>query len=848
LLNKIIELLEHRVIDRLISIYRKIKPSKTYWTIVLPVILFILSQAKSWHIAKFIANFSEKQVENDIHPVFWSIMHSLSLEFYDDTNWYLVILGILILIILTYAFVKENNSKPFVKDNISAFLLQKLSEKENTINRLKNTNKSLAKEHKKQINLLQKEIRDIKNIHSILKNNKLEENVLNEINKQLHTKSIGEVLFFLNNLERPWSLSSSEDGTTVLIGYGDDEGKLLQFDLETKKVSPYWTEGSYTFSMDFIDKSRAAVGTNNGTILLIDLINNVRLKSKNISNSTIKDIKYLKNKEILYAITVDEIFVLDILTLDIKDSQNLHFNPWDILLIPNTNMFTVQGTSVTLELYEYTDDGLTKLDSKSLASKNRDMTSIDYNKNHQWIVSASETGFIYIWEVSNKKLKQIHEVDLDGNMIYWLQTKGEYIAFASSRNGVGYIDLKANKLIYIPESQNEGKIKLQEINNNIYLLYTKENKDLAIANLSTNELDIHSIAHRADYIDLTINGDILGITQEGIILDNFIQDTIPTIHNYDFNSKEKNMLVSEFIFNKTEESIILQLKDQSLSKISFDTNMVQPIDFYTKTNIELQDFYGDKILTSDYQNIDVLDIKNKTTININLESQFTTSIDRYSLLSETQTLLINTPDYASTPSIAAKINVLNSHGNIEYTKELETALHFVSVYDSKVVSADIMDESTIFDINTQATDSFDTGFAFGEDGDTFLFSDCKYCMALSITTDSDVSYELKYYDLFNFDANNRSKMIWRVEDPILSDFSLLGFCQLDNNFYIINKQSGELISISIDNGDMVNTYKLQENIIDIKISDSGKYIAWKLKTGEFSYISYPFQSCEVLDA
>jgi len=654
--------------------------------------------------------------------------------------------------------------------------------------------------------------------------------------------------FITKDLERPWSLGGNSKGTIALIGYGNDEGKLLQFNLKTKSTSSYWTEGSYTFSMDFINKSCAIIGTNNGYIVLIDLVNNVRLKNKKISNSTIKDIKYSKNQEVLYVITVDKIFALDASALEIKHSQSLDINPWDILLIPDTNIFAVQGTSVTLELYEYTNDGFTKLDSESLGSKNRDMTSISYNKNHHWLVSASETGFIYIWEVSHKKLKKIHEIDLDGNKIYWVQTKDEYIAFASSRNGVGYIDLKANKLIYIPKSQNEGKIKLQEINNKTYLLYTKENRELSLANLSTNELDIYSIPHTADYIDLTINGDIIGITQEGIILDNFIHNDVLKVHHYDFNSKKNSMYIEEFIFNKTEESIILKLKDKSLSKISLDTNLVQPIDFYTKTNIELQDFYGDKVLTSNYQNIDLIDIENKTTTNINLESQFATSIDKYSLLSETQILLINTPDYASTPSIPAKINVLNKNGDIAYAKELETALHFVSVYNTKIVSADIMDESTIFDVNTHITDSFDTGFAFGEDGDTLLFNDCKYCMTLSITADGDVSYELKCYDLFNIDTNNRSKMIWKVEDPILSDFSLLGFCQLDNNFYIINKQSGELISISIDNGNIVNTYKLQENIIDIKLSESGKYIAWKLKSGEFSYISYPFQSCKVSNA
>lgn len=95
------------------------------------------------------------------------------------------------------------------------------------------------------------------------------------------------------------------------------------------------------------------------------------------------------------------------------------------------------------------------------------------------------------------------------------------------------------------------------------------------------------------------------------------------------------------------------------------------------------------------------------------------------------------------------------------------------------------------------------------------------------------------------DDNGDSKAIWQHEAPWLSSFKPLGYSELDKYFYIVNEVNGEIISLDITNGDMITSYKIQKNIAAIKMSNSGKYIAWRLKTGEFSYISYPFKSCEV---
>jgi len=648
------------------------------------------------------------------------------------------------------------------------------------------------------------------------------------------------IIFFTHDIERPWSLKSSTNGKYALIGYGDDEGQLLQLDLETKEISHYWTEGRHTFSIEFTDDNHAIVGTNNGFIVLLDLVNKVRLKSLKISDSTIKDIQYSKDNKTIFLITIDELFALDISTLEIQHKISLDFNPWDIVLIPNTNLIAIQGNKITLELYEYTNNNFVKLDSKSYGPKKRDMTSMAYNKKHNWLISASEKGFIYIWDISNKKLEQLHEIDLDGDRLYWIQSDDNYITFSSSNKGTGYIDIDANKFMWIPKTKTEGNIKLQVISGTTYLLYTTNNNELGLANLTTNDLNIYDVPHRADYIDLTINGDILGITEEGIVLANFLKEEVVTTYNYDFNSNGSNIFVKNFLFNASDDSILIEQKEGELSILELHDNIIIPIDFYKNNDTNIKDFYGKKILTLDYQKINILDIENKEVKELNLSESFSTTIERCKLLNENEILLINSPDYSKEIDIPAKINILDIDGKLKYSKEIKTTLHFISVYDNKIVEADIINKSSIFDLNTHTTSYFNIGYAFGDsiDKDTLLFDDCKYCIRLS-------EVEMSCYDLSKLDANNRSKRIWRVEDPILSDYSLLGFSKEDKNFYIVNKQTGELISLDIKNGDILNTYKLQENIIDIKMSENGKYIAWTLKTGEFSYISYPFQSCEV---
>jgi len=110
-LDKLLKATEHKLIDNLIAIWKKVKPSKTYWTIAIPLGLGIFSQAKSWKLAAVIASYAEKQIEGSDYPLMWEFFSAVANEFNDEANWNVVMVGLVVLVIVTYAFGKESKIK-----------------------------------------------------------------------------------------------------------------------------------------------------------------------------------------------------------------------------------------------------------------------------------------------------------------------------------------------------------------------------------------------------------------------------------------------------------------------------------------------------------------------------------------------------------------------------------------------------------------------------------------------------------------------------------------------------------------------------------------------------------------
>lgn len=656
--------------------------------------------------------------------------------------------------------------------------------------------------------------------------------------------------FITTNLDRPWSFKISEDAKRALIGFGDDEGQLTQFDMEKKEVSKsYWTEGSYTSSIEFLSNSKAIIGTSNGFVLFIDLERKEVLNKNKISDYSIKDLKLSNDTKIMYAITSNKILAFSTSSLKLIFSKDVEFNPWHIVLIPNTNMMAIEGNRVSLAVYKYTQNEFFKVDSVKYGTDNEDMISLSFNEKNSWLIATSEVGYLYIWTISSNGLKKQHEINFKGDELSWLQSDDDYIVFSTLSNGVSFITMAEGKLINIPKSKNGEIIKFNKIHNKYYLLYLIQG-GIAIADIKSNDLEIYSLddlPYGIRFIDFTQNGDIIGVTSEGIVISNFLQQKEGNDTKYNFNSKEKNIAVEKFIFNELDESIVLQCKDGTIKVISLVDTQISDIDFSFKDTyaVEIKGFYGENILLSNYQDIYILHSQIHTVKEIiNQDEQFT-SIKHIKLIDKNYYAIVNNSDYMATPIVWDYLKVYDFKGNEMSSQKLEDIYASMFVSNSKLVTTSMHHPSEIIDLETNEIMKFDIGYNFDGDGGTILFDNEKY--AIRIAIGSHFNHYMSSYNLMVKEKNGEAKKIWEIEDPRLGSFSPLGYCKLDDYFYIVDRTSGEMMSIDKNSGDIINMYKLQNSIEDVEMSNSGKYIAWRLKTGEFSYISYPFKSCEVSD-
>lgn len=422
--------------------------------------------------------------------------------------------------------------------------------------------------------------------------------------------------FVTTGLDRPWSFKTSKDGKIALIGFGDNEGQLTQFDIEKKEVvQSYWTEGSYTSSIEFLSNSKAIVGTSNGFVLFVDLERKEIFNKNKISNNPIKNIKLANDKSILYFITNTELISLDANSLKQLYKRNLTFNPWDIILIPKSDFLVIGGTENKLELLDC--NSLEIIDSKTCGEKHHAIGFLSFNKVNNSLFSGGESGFLNAWRISSEGLQKFGAMVFNQDISY-IESNNQYLLFSTS-DGHILIDFEKKNHFKIEGSKGESRFSLQEIENNFYLLYQEKNTNLSIINLEEKDkviFQLKDLSYGIEFIDLTPRGDVIAITSEGIIISDFITKKKQITTKYDFNSKEKNIAVKSFLFNEIDESIALQCKDETLKVISLDDSSISDIDFSLNDvyGLEMKDFYGDTILLSTYKDIYII---NKTTKSLN---------------------------------------------------------------------------------------------------------------------------------------------------------------------------------------------------------------------------------------
>jgi len=654
------------------------------------------------------------------------------------------------------------------------------------------------------------------------------------------------------NLRHLWSFNVSEDEKTALIGFGDDEGQLLQFDIEKKRVyRTYWTEGKYTSSIEFLSNSKAIIGTNNGFIMLIDLKQKEILSKNKISDKSIKELKLSSDGTMMFAITSNEVLAFEINSLTILFQKKLEFDPWDIV-VATSEFIVIGGTNNKLELLD--SKNFNMIDSISCGNENKDVSSLLYDKNSSLLISGTESGTLDMWQISKNGLIKDKEFKI-GDNVYWLQRTNEYVAFSTSTMGIIFYLThltQEQKLLSVPNAFRESKFALKTINNQTHLLYQQKNRNLSLSNITKGEFDFFQLIDlpsNVEFLDLTSNGDIIAVASEGIIIANFMKKSNSHTTKYDFNSKLKNIAVEKFIFNELNDSIVLQCRDKTLKIISLhDANSIYDIDFpYDDSyGVEIKDFYQEMILLANYKNVYIINMQTKTTKEIlNLDNASFQPIEKIKILNNKSYAIVNRADYRATPIIWNYLKKYDFDGNEIDSQKLGDITHSMFVSNNKLVTTSIGESSKIIYLDTNKIEKFEIGYCFNENDGTVLFDDEKYCIGIAIGR--HFNYYMSCYDLTRKEDNGYARMIWEVEDPSLESFVPLGYCKSNQYFYIINKSSGDMISIDKLNGNIMKFYRLQDSLEDVQMSKSGKYIAWRLKTGEFSYISYPFQACEVTD-
>ncbi|CAA6812090.1 MAG: Unknown protein, partial [uncultured Sulfurovum sp.] len=205
----------------------------------------IFSQAKSWKFAAVIASYAEKQVEGSEYPWMWEIIATIAEEFNNEVNVFVVAIGLIVLIIVTYAFGKEQSDKH------TDFFVEELKRKNEEIERLQEALKSTPSNQEKllfstQIEVLSNELIKVKETEKRLKENALEVEVVKVVTEILNEKGIDEALAYLENLDIQKLTEKNREYSKALLTQAD----LYELRNEHLKANKYYIK-SIGFDRNF---------------------------------------------------------------------------------------------------------------------------------------------------------------------------------------------------------------------------------------------------------------------------------------------------------------------------------------------------------------------------------------------------------------------------------------------------------------------------------------------------------------------------------------------------------------------------------------------------------------------
>jgi len=123
LTTKLNTLLQNPLVETIINLIKKLKSSKSYWSVSYLILLFTIREAIAWKFGSAIQAFCETQATESAYPLFWDIV---GFVFDVGGSIELVILGVFIFLVLSIVKVSEANGEtkatPF-KEKLLGFMI-----------------------------------------------------------------------------------------------------------------------------------------------------------------------------------------------------------------------------------------------------------------------------------------------------------------------------------------------------------------------------------------------------------------------------------------------------------------------------------------------------------------------------------------------------------------------------------------------------------------------------------------------------------------------------------------------------------------------------------------------------
>lgn len=627
-------------------------------------------------------------------------------------------------------------------------------------------------------------------------------------------------LHSFNHIESIWSFAVSGDGLTALVGVGEDKAGLIQFAVDKGTiVGNYRLPGKYVMCMGFITNTRVVVGTSNGYVAIIDLKNTLVIKNAAIESAgnSIRSLIYTEVDERIYVATTNKMLALSSISFDVLFEQKINFSPWDILAIPNSKLVVISGGRNKIALYACGASSFKFIDSVSCGPEKRDVSSIIFSDCNNLLISASESGFLDFWNVTHQGFHLERHVEVD-DRIYSLCSEDNFVTFSGNNGGIYLYNIEKNTLANIFEGRKGSKPVLSKVKGKIFLMaQLSTDNEVIVADLTNNDwnfLRYQDLSNLDNLMAVTVNGDIILMSSDGITSSNLFDArkelTLST-------EKTCIPLAQKILFNQHCDSLLVQAKDCSYHVLNLTDNHINRLNLPNGNgNLAISDFMNELVLLRSSNKITVIDISNDNAVST-IDCNFEYPISDARILDAEHLTVLSIPNPSAGKE--ALVKVYDLLGDLKSIMPLGFTHSTYFNDHNKLIRSISPESASITDMLTGETIIFDINYAFEKDD-------------VAISQNGVICAHLSYDEMICVEITSGKKR-WKIQDPILKSFSIVGFLPQFDGLILINKEKGELISVSCTSGEIVGRQQLDTYIIYINLSVDGRYVAWITARGDW---------------